>query len=565
MKNQRLFGLIVFLAAATALANSNSLRVMLGTKVQYSILAPPQSVARQSIATADFDEDGVPDLVGLKFSDQGTALTVYRPNTAAILRDRNEGNNSDAGQSFSELSTPVSLMSDIQKQPDFIGAGDFNADGHYDVVMTSRYGNVLYWFTGNGQGGFEPAKPMDLEGNVTAFSIGEVNRRDGLADVVIGVSTPNGSKVLVFESPEGAMRAKPEALDLPWEAIALELANLDKDYLGDLAISAGSELLIIRGRDRKLSLDEVYRTAVGAAEIERQFLPFIPVAMITGNFIGDSHADVALLNLDGEIYFSSGGQAQTANGGDESQQNVQKQSLSLIRATGITPAPVSPGLGSAELVKTRFSTSTRDDLAIVDRVRGEVTLLTNDSAASDSSANLRLMKSFTLGAADVSLLALRLGSEARDSLVTLSSSQPQPLLISPLAPQTFVVTNTNDNGVGSLRQAILDANANSGADTINFNIAGSGVQTISLASALPTITEAVTIDGYSQPGSSRLATSMSSGTMPSRVSTTNRTTSAESRADSICWATSLVRLSASSMPIPPVSTSSKKRALCSIR
>ncbi len=36
---------------------------------------------------------------------------------------------------------------------------------------------------------------------------------------------------------------------------------------------------------------------------------------------------------------------------------------------------------------------------------------------------------------------------------------------------TFTVTNTNNSGGGSLRQAILDANANAGTDTIVFNIA----------------------------------------------------------------------------------------------
>lgn len=67
---------------------------------------------------------------------------------------------------------------------------------------------------------------------------------------------------------------------------------------------------------------------------------------------------------------------------------------------------------------------------------------------------------------------------------------------------TFTVTSTGDNGPGSLRQAILDANANPGADTINFNIPGSGVQTIAPTSVLPDITGAVAINGYSQPGSS---------------------------------------------------------------
>src|SRR5207249_204996 len=38
------------------------------------------------------------------------------------------------------------------------------------------------------------------------------------------------------------------------------------------------------------------------------------------------------------------------------------------------------------------------------------------------------------------------------------------------------------------------------ADTIAFNIPGSGVHTINVGSALPTITESVTIDGYTQPG-----------------------------------------------------------------
>ena len=71
-----------------------------------------------------------------------------------------------------------------------------------------------------------------------------------------------------------------------------------------------------------------------------------------------------------------------------------------------------------------------------------------------------------------------------------------------LAATTFTVTNTSDSGAGSLRQAITDANANPGADTIAFNITGSGVHTISPASALPTITEALTINGYSQPGAS---------------------------------------------------------------
>ncbi len=64
---------------------------------------------------------------------------------------------------------------------------------------------------------------------------------------------------------------------------------------------------------------------------------------------------------------------------------------------------------------------------------------------------------------------------------------------------TYTVTNINDAGAGSFRQAIIDANTNGGADTITFSIAGAGPHTITLLSALDPITGAVLIDGWSEP------------------------------------------------------------------
>src|SRR5688572_12038474 len=68
--------------------------------------------------------------------------------------------------------------------------------------------------------------------------------------------------------------------------------------------------------------------------------------------------------------------------------------------------------------------------------------------------------------------------------------------------ETFIVSNTSDSGAGSLRQAILDANATGDFDQITFAILGGGTQTIQPASALPDITDPVLIDGYTQPGAS---------------------------------------------------------------
>ena len=75
----------------------------------------------------------------------------------------------------------------------------------------------------------------------------------------------------------------------------------------------------------------------------------------------------------------------------------------------------------------------------------------------------------------------------------------------PDANLSNAVCDVNPSASGNqctLRAAIQQANVSVGADTINFNISGTGVHTISPASALPVITKPVIINGYSQPGSS---------------------------------------------------------------
>ena len=86
------------------------------------------------------------------------------------------------------------------------------------------------------------------------------------------------------------------------------------------------------------------------------------------------------------------------------------------------------------------------------------------------------------------------------------------------ASTTFTVDTTGDGGDANindnicdasvsflsspctLRAAIQEANDTGGPDTIDFDIPGSGVKTIKPHQTLPTITEQVTIDGYTQNG-----------------------------------------------------------------
>jgi trimeric autotransporter adhesin len=74
----------------------------------------------------------------------------------------------------------------------------------------------------------------------------------------------------------------------------------------------------------------------------------------------------------------------------------------------------------------------------------------------------------------------------------------------------LTVTSTADSGAGTLRQALLSANAAPGLQRIEFNIAGACPRLILLDSPLPDVTDPLEIDGYSQPGSA--ANTLATGT-----------------------------------------------------
>lgn len=102
---------------------------------------------------------------------------------------------------------------------------------------------------------------------------------------------------------------------------------------------------------------------------------------------------------------------------------------------------------------------------------------------------------------------------------------------------TITVNSTADvaanDGQCTLREAIIAANTNTasgamagecaagaaGLDTIAFNIAGAGVHTIAPTSFLPTITEVLTIDGYTQPANGGAAASPNTNAFPGALNT----------------------------------------------
>ena len=91
----------------------------------------------------------------------------------------------------------------------------------------------------------------------------------------------------------------------------------------------------------------------------------------------------------------------------------------------------------------------------------------------------------------------------RSFLVSAALALGLGALPAPARGELFWVTNTNDSGAGSLRQAILDANAAPGndfPDLIFFDIPGDGIHTITPLTELPPLTGPTDLAGTTQPG-----------------------------------------------------------------
>ena len=450
-----------------------------------------------SLCSADFDEDGAPDLISGYAGASGGIITLLRGNIDSIYPNAPEAQQRRAEGTFTEASfLSPAFLSGVPEAADFIGAGDFDGDGHWDVVTATRGSDKLYLMSGDGKGGLRETKRIDLSGGVTAMVAGEINRRDGLDDVVVGLSGESGSKVLVFEGFEGALRANPEVFDLPAEATSLALGQLDDSYEMDLAIAAGRQLMILHGRDRKLSLDKERQAQVIPACVEQRVFPFMISSVALGDFSGRGNEEIAVLIDDGELrVLSSAPMDETRKGRKREVPNIAKWKSRALASNGWSKG--------AKLFTARMSSTPVDNVMITDPENHTIASIT---AAQDiectearETAGLVLEARFEVATEPEALLPMRLNSDALSDLVILARGRIAPTAVLTAAALTFAVTNTNDSGPGSLRQAIGDANTNPGVDLIRFDLPG-GIGTIRLFSQLPDVTEAVTIDGVMSSG-----------------------------------------------------------------
>src|SRR6185369_1916866 len=329
-----------------------------------------------SLASADFDEDGVPDLVGGFDSDGRGFVSLWRGRDRSgsqITREPKTQGNEATVTEDAFLQSAVILQ--FPTKNDFVGAGDFDADGHPDIVTGSYGGTVLYYLSGDGHGRFKQPQQRELSGTLRTLITGDLNRADGLTDLVVGVTGSTGDRVVVFEGPNGAMNAQPETFTSPAPIIALTLGDLDHDQMRDIAVGLGSELLVIHGRDRKLSLGAKQRSSVKAASVEKRSVKAPLTALAAGEFTGDGKSDLAYINGRGDLWILA-------------QPDNDAARTSQLAKWKATIADTEKWKSVSSLSVGRVGSGQQDSLMVLDGQRSRLSVLTKAINRSKSSSEV---------------------------------------------------------------------------------------------------------------------------------------------------------------------------------
>jgi len=457
------------------------------------------------LVSEDFDADGVADLIVGRSGPQGGTLTFHRGNVHAIFPHRPEARAARlAGDLPSSPFLSPERVIEIEVRPDFLVAGDFDRDGHLDIVLAEEGGEVVYLVTGDGALGLSAPRARAMGGRITSLISGEIHRPDGFADLVVALDTEAGATVVILEGPEGAWRAEPEVLNLSSPASALALGQVAGGSLPDLVVAVERELLVYESRDR-FSLTGG-AAAFGKLEPTPRFAP-LPgdlIALALGDFLAGPglRREVAVLLADGTLRLAVFG----ADRAEETRKILAEPFLSGTEDPG-------QSIDRAQLVAIRSPGGATEGLVALDRSAGRLHAIAELVSIDADTVRAKPLESPHRLDRPLALVPMRLSPEAQHDLVLAGSTGIEHVRLGRRA--VITVDSVADmalsgDGVCTLREAILNANSNAdttagdcaaggGVDSIEFAIGGGGSKaTIALITGLPLLDDPVVINGNTQ-------------------------------------------------------------------
>jgi CSLREA domain-containing protein len=421
----------------------------------------PVSGSPVAVAVGDFNGDGKRDL----------ALAGQVSGTLSVLLGDGAGG-FGAATSFA-----------VGAGPQSVAVADFNGDGHQDIATANRNSNNVSILLGDGTGGFSAATNFNAGTSPDGIVAADFNG-DGKLDLAVSNGGTDNVSILLGNGAGNFGAATNFALSDSPNAIAV----------GDFNNDGNPDVVTVNFFTNTASV--LLGDGAGGLGTAQNFtVGTLPLSVAVGDFNGDGNADIVTANRGSDnvsVLIGDG------TGGFSAANNV---------ATGSGPASVAVG---------DINGDGKEDIVTANLAAGTASVLPGDGAG-----NFGAPQSFTAGNAPQSVAASDFNGDGKPDLAVANNTSNNVAVLAsnctPPGSATFVVNSAGDgadnnpgdgacdDGTGhcTLRAAIMESNANAGTDSIAFNIPGAGVHTISPASALPAITDAVTIDGYTQPGASK--------------------------------------------------------------
>lgn len=242
----------------------------------------PVGDAPYSVATADFNGDGITDL----------AVTNAGTNNISVLLGQGTGGIGD-GTFAAQTTYPVGMG------PIGLTTGDFNSDGITDLAVTNIGFDNISVLLGNGtadvgDGTFSPQVTYPVARGPFAVTTGDFNA-DGITDLAVANINSNDVSILLGNGSDNAGDGTfAAAVNYPVlrNPISLATGDFNGDRITDLVVATigSNSVSILRGNGSDGTGDGTFATPAPFA------VGRLPSSVNTGDFNGDGIIDLAVSN-----------------------------------------------------------------------------------------------------------------------------------------------------------------------------------------------------------------------------------------------------------------------------
>ena len=266
-----------------------------------------------SITTADFNQDGLTDLIVTNIGNDSLSilfgngdgsfkeqqqLRVSVEPRALTLSDYNGDGRTDIAVACAGSDQVVLLLGlaggrfsegpryPVQRTPISIAAGDVNGDQKPDLVVALRNDKIAV-LLGNGDGTFTPGPRYEYGDTPTSLALADLNQ-DGRQDLLVTNGGPMSNAVTVWTGDGDGSFRNPVDYRTGKRPLSVSFADFNNDHKTDLLVINGERdsFVVFLGNGNGTFQDGKESGADAG-----------PVHGVAGDFDGDRIADVAIVNI----------------------------------------------------------------------------------------------------------------------------------------------------------------------------------------------------------------------------------------------------------------------------